>query len=237
MSANGEPISKCPVCRYDLTGLPRTHRCPECGFEYDESMRIWWISGPSKGFWIVTILLLVSIFCFFSLAVLGMISLSRRGSFWLSANILGAVISRTILAALAAIVGSLGTQFAFRYWRPFVIVAKDSLQIRYFYWRKKLAWDDIVLAGSELTKLSTEPSSLEAAPPIPKWKRLFIPQCLMDRMNPFQIVVRHRSGSNSVFALPPFVLNASARKELNLAIYRAWSKSRAAMRKPDSGSS
>jgi len=37
----GEPITKCPVCRYDLTGLPKNHRCPECGFEYDETMRVW----------------------------------------------------------------------------------------------------------------------------------------------------------------------------------------------------
>lgn len=41
MSAGGEPITKCPVCRYDLTGLPKNHRCPECGFEYDETMRVW----------------------------------------------------------------------------------------------------------------------------------------------------------------------------------------------------
>lgn len=37
----GEPITHCPICRYDLPGLPPNHRCPECGFEYDESMRIW----------------------------------------------------------------------------------------------------------------------------------------------------------------------------------------------------
>lgn len=41
MSADGEPIRHCPVCRYDLTGLPKDHRCPECGFEYEESMRMW----------------------------------------------------------------------------------------------------------------------------------------------------------------------------------------------------
>jgi hypothetical protein len=28
----------CPRCNYDLTGLPAAHRCPECGFEYDETM-------------------------------------------------------------------------------------------------------------------------------------------------------------------------------------------------------
>jgi hypothetical protein len=29
-------LTTCPVCQYDLAGLPRAHRCPECGFEYDE---------------------------------------------------------------------------------------------------------------------------------------------------------------------------------------------------------
>ncbi|MEK7710387.1 MAG: hypothetical protein AAB341_00690 [Planctomycetota bacterium] len=39
--SDGEPITKYPVCRYDLTGLPKDHTCPECGFEYDETMRLW----------------------------------------------------------------------------------------------------------------------------------------------------------------------------------------------------
>jgi len=41
-----KPLTACPQCRYDLTGLPRTHTCPECGFEYDESMRAWAYKGP-----------------------------------------------------------------------------------------------------------------------------------------------------------------------------------------------
>ncbi len=31
-------LRRCPVCDYSLDGLPRRHRCPECAFEYDESM-------------------------------------------------------------------------------------------------------------------------------------------------------------------------------------------------------
>src|SRR5262245_12509714 len=30
-----EPLTDCPHCGYSLNGLPREHRCPECGFEYD----------------------------------------------------------------------------------------------------------------------------------------------------------------------------------------------------------
>lgn len=34
-------LDRCPVCKYDLTGLPLEHRCPECGFEYDEHTWVW----------------------------------------------------------------------------------------------------------------------------------------------------------------------------------------------------
>lgn len=41
MQVNGGPITECPVCRYSLDGLPRNYHCPECGFEYEETMRVW----------------------------------------------------------------------------------------------------------------------------------------------------------------------------------------------------
>lgn len=41
MQRNGGPITECPICHYDLNGLPRDHACPECGFAYDARMRIW----------------------------------------------------------------------------------------------------------------------------------------------------------------------------------------------------
>ncbi len=31
-------LSVCPRCEYDLGALPARHRCPECGFLYDEGM-------------------------------------------------------------------------------------------------------------------------------------------------------------------------------------------------------
>ena len=31
-------LTRCPACAYDIDGLPPRHRCPECGFVYDERM-------------------------------------------------------------------------------------------------------------------------------------------------------------------------------------------------------
>lgn len=31
-------ITRCPRCGYELSALPNRHRCPECGFVYDEQM-------------------------------------------------------------------------------------------------------------------------------------------------------------------------------------------------------
>ena len=31
-------LTHCYRCNYDLAGLPASHHCPECGFEYDDSM-------------------------------------------------------------------------------------------------------------------------------------------------------------------------------------------------------
>jgi len=46
--ARAEDYSICVHCAYPLRGLPESHRCPECGHEFDlaESREIWraWLS-------------------------------------------------------------------------------------------------------------------------------------------------------------------------------------------------
>jgi hypothetical protein len=40
-------LAACPRCEYSLTGLPAAHRCPECGFDYDD--RAFVLSGIARG--------------------------------------------------------------------------------------------------------------------------------------------------------------------------------------------
>ncbi len=35
-------LTHCPICNYNLHGLPQCHTCPECGFEYDGRMVVVW---------------------------------------------------------------------------------------------------------------------------------------------------------------------------------------------------
>ncbi|HEY3245722.1 MAG TPA: hypothetical protein VGM03_20445 [Phycisphaerae bacterium] len=41
-------LKQCPICGYSLRGLPRRHRCPECGFEYDECMFVLEFRDPRR---------------------------------------------------------------------------------------------------------------------------------------------------------------------------------------------
>jgi hypothetical protein len=40
-------LEECPKCEYSLKGLPASHRCPECGFEYDD--RTFVLMGIARG--------------------------------------------------------------------------------------------------------------------------------------------------------------------------------------------
>lgn len=98
MAHNSQLPTHCPVCRYDLTGLPKNYTCPECGFEYDETMRVWFM--PVIPRWVL-----------FLAGVLIALALSATAQFGqLLTNVFG-LKSRdvpVVLFALAAIVPFIG---------------------------------------------------------------------------------------------------------------------------------
>lgn len=44
-------LHRCPMCDYDLTGLPAAHQCPECGFQYDDATRVWGGVKPQASYY------------------------------------------------------------------------------------------------------------------------------------------------------------------------------------------
>ena len=43
-------LGKCPICGYNLRGLPSKYSCPECGWPYDAQTRIWRPQKPKAIF-------------------------------------------------------------------------------------------------------------------------------------------------------------------------------------------
>src|SRR5262245_9572811 len=75
------PLSHCPDCNYDLHGLPPAHRCPECGFEYDEHTCVW---KPAKPWYIYVGILLsgVGLLCTLPGMATQIFTRGRLGPIW-----------------------------------------------------------------------------------------------------------------------------------------------------------
>jgi len=112
---SGEPLTNCPACRYDLTGLPADHRCPECGFEYDETTIMW--HGSRR--WWITAFLWVVLLCMLAAIVIDLSGLSRfTGD------------PRARFVGVAFAVGVLWLVFDWYWSRPFVAMAKYGIVFR-----------------------------------------------------------------------------------------------------------
>ena len=53
-------VAICPLCDYDLKGLPTEHKCPECGYEYDNAAIVLpcWTSKGKRTSWAQRLFLL-----------------------------------------------------------------------------------------------------------------------------------------------------------------------------------
>ncbi len=130
MSASGKPLKNCPVCVYPLTGWPRTCCCPECGFEYDESMIAWvgssldWrkrrkFTGPRRKFVIAWAIVMLSSYY---IAVIEMVPVLWNVQF------LSVGVAQWILSILPVVIGFfvlLGRRSP-----PFIVVGDDGIVCR-----------------------------------------------------------------------------------------------------------
>ena len=78
-------LEHCPVCNYHLTGLPARHRCPECGFAFDEHTRVWRSEGFGRFAGWVTAM------CVFALLA-ALHGLLNGNPTWFARFLLGAVV-------------------------------------------------------------------------------------------------------------------------------------------------
>lgn len=132
MSSGGEPITKCPVCRYDLTGLPKNHRCPECGFEYDETMRVWLGHRLPVWAWILPAAYSLSAVAFAFLLLSRSPRLSMLGHWEMARYTLFAVLWIVVLRVRRS--------------RVFIIVGKGGLCWRSIFGKiRQKRWPDIVV--------------------------------------------------------------------------------------------
>jgi hypothetical protein len=136
MNVGSPPITHCPVCRYDLTGLPAEHRCPECGFRYDETTYVWRMSVIPR--WV---LVLVAVLVFFIL--LGRLVpplMSRYALNYREASVVAA-----LLSAIVLLVGAYAL-------RGFVAVGREGLTYRFpLRPAQSVRWSDIRIADDGRT--------------------------------------------------------------------------------------
>jgi len=111
-----EPLTTCPKCTYALTGLPSAHRCPECGFEYDEYAWAW--SAPTKKWPRSHLVFLIIILLINFVRIMHVIIQGR------SANFL------PVFVLLMMILMVLGIQLFLLNQHPMLVVTKQGLTIR-----------------------------------------------------------------------------------------------------------
>lgn len=126
MATRFDPLRRCPVCRYDLKGLPANHNCPECGFTYDDTMQIWWV--PVLRGWVLFVAWV---------AAFTVLNLRFTGFFQ---NGLG--LSRAETAAALSVVSAVVPFAGLFFPRGFVAAGREGLSYR-FPWRpvRFIPWD------------------------------------------------------------------------------------------------
>lgn len=213
---SGEPITKCPVCRYDLTGLPKNHTCPECGFEYDESMRIWYMRQPPWWFTPLTLTLVLVV----PLAVLPAISFEKTDSFRVPTHVLSRIFPWYLLIALPVVVLMF---MALDQWRRkplFVMLDDNQLYVKLTF--KKLEshrWKEISLKGFLADRLANQGGNKRRS-----WIE-FLRKCgVVGSWFEFRVVVQ-KHGRLCRITLPIVWAGSTARREFFNSIHERWLRS------------
>lgn len=150
---------RCPCCTYDLAGLPRAHRCPECGFIYDETTAVFWeVYHPAEAVvtFTMTLALLVQI-------------LARLG--------LGTTFAFDGVLLICALV-TVATFVKVRRGAPFIAVGQNALAYRGELGRtRQFQWSELSISKAPVSKAALRVTRLSRPGP----KKLRLPKI---RANP-----------------------------------------------------
>lgn len=129
------PIRKCPVCNYPLTGLPPAHRCPECGFEYDETTVVFRLRKP----WKLYVLLI---------PMAAALLINGWGFFFLPGDHWQPGWSRSIRVTCLLLMVTGGVYGLARTWQGnrrgrFIAVSRRSIAVRNYKDAEPIAWDNL----------------------------------------------------------------------------------------------
>lgn len=125
------PLVNCPVCKYSLQGLPVAHRCPECGFEYDEQTVVFKPKTP----WKTCASLLGSQFFAFYFFGFNAMAMAYRMA--------GPIASMGILMFFAALpIGTVWWVFRAHRKGRFAAIRRDAIWVRNFEGMVTLPWPD-----------------------------------------------------------------------------------------------
>lgn len=211
-------IQCCPTCEYDLRGLPASHNCPECGFAYDESFRMWLgrkpgilIHGPIAFFFIVMTLVQI---------IRGVGIVPPSGPHWQPWV--------HWLVATALII----SYFPVRFWafasRPCILINNNVLAYRWFSRKlKEFRWGEIWIPdpGRSWVKRPELPAERNASE-TPRNSLLRMLRRDRGRYNRGDTVYRMSSGIlaslEPVIQLPLQHFPRQDRKQIMQAIYERW---------------
>ena len=201
------------MCRYNLTGLPREHRCPECGFEYTATMRVWQTAPFSRSESITAILFGPG------LAVLILIAVRLAGSPGFPTG------SLLVLLAVIGLTPLIGMTIRMRSTRAFITLDKDRLVLRSMLGRvRTFAWSELWIPDPDRWMMRPPSNSpVQTRGWLSKWRDL-----TRWRSNECYYIYRRVSTASGMryrrITLPVLHANYAGRCSLHRELYDEWSR-------------
>lgn len=221
-----QPLTHCPVCKYDLTGLPTDHRCPECGFEYEESMRLWVAPALPRWTTVMRWFVLVS----FPFAMGSMLAYEKTGRVPLPTELVYRAWPVFVFWYVLFTPFFILPEYIMRKCPSLLVLGKEGLFFRRpFNKPQKYRWAELVLSGWAVDHLRAEDLTGKRLKRPIRFKLL---RCLQGTAVGiggwplFRIAKKNHGKPDQVILLPWVVRGLPDREDLQRAVYDRWKRGR-----------